>query len=202
MSFGADSVFLDIDSIPLGLDFRAAIDKAVGKCDVLLAVIGPSWFGWDENKTSRRIDRPNDYLRLEIEAALRRGIPVVPILVDSTPIPEEQDLVESLRPLLYRQASVFRPTAMHADRDRTILLNKLKHLLDRSAPIDEPQKVDLLLAALLRRHRQMAIAKAPLSWRLPVLRSIRKADPMNSAWADMATRRLVEARTGRCWLPQ
>jgi hypothetical protein len=73
--FGSDAVFMDIDTIPFGVDFREHIDAAVGQCDVALAVIGPRWSG--QNKTSRRIDDAKDFVRIEIESALQRGIPVI-----------------------------------------------------------------------------------------------------------------------------
>ena len=62
--FGNDAVFMDIDSIPFGEDFREHIDAAVGQCDLVLAVIGPRWSG--KTDTSRRIDDPRDFVRIEI----------------------------------------------------------------------------------------------------------------------------------------
>ena len=79
--FGDDDVFMDITSIPPGVhDFREYITTNVRHCRVLLAVIGPNWVG--KTGTRRRIDNPRDFVRIEIEAALDRGIPVIPILID------------------------------------------------------------------------------------------------------------------------
>jgi hypothetical protein len=80
--FGNDAVFMDIDNIPFGVDFREHIAAEVGQCDVALAVIGPRWSG--KTKASRRIDDPKDFVRIEIESALQRGIPVIPVLIDQT----------------------------------------------------------------------------------------------------------------------
>jgi hypothetical protein len=100
--FGDDSIFMDIDSIPFGEDFREHIDAAVGQCDVVLAVIGPRWSG--KTAASRRIDEPRDFVRIEIESALQRGIPVIPDLLDHTRMPTEAEVPASLAKLTYRNA--------------------------------------------------------------------------------------------------
>ena len=65
--FGTGNVFMDVDSIPLGVDFRAHLDEAVGRCDVLLAVIGDSWL--ESRDGERRLDDASDFVRIEIESA-------------------------------------------------------------------------------------------------------------------------------------
>ena len=100
--FGNDAIFMDIDSIPFGVDFREHITAAVDQCGILLAVIGRNWAG--EAGTPRRIDDPRDFVRIEIESALERNIPVVPILVDHARMPDEADLPPSLARLAYRNA--------------------------------------------------------------------------------------------------
>ena len=102
--FGADSVFRDIDSTPLGADFREHIKKEISKCDVLLAVIGDQWLDFDDNENVRRIDSTDDFVRLEIESALARPMPVIPILVGRTPMPKEGSLPASIARLAYHQA--------------------------------------------------------------------------------------------------
>src|SRR5690349_11126904 len=100
--FGNDAVFMDIDSIPVGEHFRKHIDLAVGQCDLVLAVIGPKWAG--EADTHQRIDNSRDFVRIEIESALKREIPVIPILIDRTTMPTESELPPSLAGLTYRNA--------------------------------------------------------------------------------------------------
>jgi formylglycine-generating enzyme required for sulfatase activity len=100
--FGGDAIFMDIDTIPFGLDFREYIRSAIDQCGVLLAVIGPNWAG--EAGAPRRIDDPRDFVRIEVESALDRNLPVVPILIDRTRMPGEPDLPPSLAPLAYRNA--------------------------------------------------------------------------------------------------
>jgi len=100
--FGSDSVFMDIDSIPFGEDFREHIDSAVGQCDVVLAVIGTKWAG--ETGAHRRLDDPKDFVRIELESALHRNLPVIPILIDHATMPGEADLPPSLAHLAFRNA--------------------------------------------------------------------------------------------------
>src|SRR5215813_2477651 len=95
---------MDIDTIPLGVDFVGVIEDAVARCDVLLAVIGPRWLTSQDAQGSRRLDDPNDFVRLEIEAALKRGVRVVPVRVDGAAMPAAEQLPPSLRPLARRQA--------------------------------------------------------------------------------------------------
>jgi formylglycine-generating enzyme required for sulfatase activity len=100
--FGNDAIFMDIDSIPFGEDFREHIDTAVGQCDIVLAVIGPKWVG--EIGAQRRLDDPRDFVRIELESALNRKLPLIPILIDHAAMPAEIDLPASLAPLAYRNA--------------------------------------------------------------------------------------------------
>jgi len=106
---GEDCVFKDVDSIPLGKDFRAVISEAVGQCEVLLAVIGRDWLNTAGDDGKRRIDDPNDYVHIEIAAALSRHIPVIPVLVENTPMPRAADLPEPLRDLAFRNGIPVRP---------------------------------------------------------------------------------------------
>ena len=102
--FGDESIVFDVDSIPLGRDFREYITKQVGECDALLAVIGDHWL----ELLNQRLDDPTDFVRFEIETALERDIPVVPVLVGKASVPSEQDLPDSLSSLAFRQATEVR----------------------------------------------------------------------------------------------
>lgn len=97
-------IFLDVDNIAPGLDFKKTLAERVQSCDVLLALIGPSWIASVDDHGRRRLDDPRDFVRLEIEAALARDIRVIPVLVDDARLPREEDLPPSLRPLLDRQS--------------------------------------------------------------------------------------------------
>ena len=117
--FGNDAVFMDIDSISFGEDFREHIDAAVGQCDVVLAVIGPKWAG--EVDAHRRLDDLRDFVRIELESALHRNLRVIPILIDHAMMPGETDLPPSLARLAFRNAiDVDQGRDFHPHVDRLI----------------------------------------------------------------------------------
>jgi hypothetical protein len=101
--FGDEQIFMDLDRIEPGEDFVQAIEGAVGSCEILIALIGRSWLT-SRDETGRRLDDPNDFVRLEITAALARDVPVIPALVQGAQMPRLQDLPEVLRLLSRRQA--------------------------------------------------------------------------------------------------
>lgn len=109
-TFGREQIFKDVDSIPLGEDFREHIDQAVEESSVFLTIIGPNWLGQDSADTKiRSIDSPRDFVRLENESALVQGIPVIPILVHNAQLPEEDDLPETVKALAFRNGTTLRP---------------------------------------------------------------------------------------------
>lgn len=119
--FSRDIVFKDVDSIPLGIDFRQHLENALSQCRVLLAIVGSDWAGSETAGGKRRIDDPRDHLRLELEIALTRNIPVIPILVRRASIPAEDQLPPSLRSLAYRNGIQVRADPdFHGDMDRLI----------------------------------------------------------------------------------
>jgi hypothetical protein len=119
--FGKDPVFKDVDSIPLGFDFKEYLDKKVGECDVLLAIIGDRWLDASAATGKKRLEDPTDFVRIEIESALERGIPVIPLLVRGAEMPSEGTLPSSLRKLVYRNGIPIRSDPdFHRDMDRLI----------------------------------------------------------------------------------
>ena len=117
--FGRENIFKDVDSIPLGVDFRRHLSEVVGQCQLFLAVLGAGWLDARDEAGKRRLDSPNDFVRIEIEAALARGIPVIPVLVGHAEIPSEAALPPSLSPLAFRQGIAVRPDPdFHHDMDR------------------------------------------------------------------------------------
>jgi hypothetical protein len=124
--FGRDQVFKDVDSIELGDDFAAVIADAVGSCDALLAVIGPQWLTIAAEDGRRRLEDPNDFVRLEIEAALDRNVRVIPILIGSARMPRPDQLPASLASLARRQALELSPNRFRSDTGRLLrVLNKM-----------------------------------------------------------------------------
>jgi hypothetical protein len=85
-------VFMDVDTIQPGVDFVQVIEDAVGSCDVLLALIGDEWLTVSDRFGNRRLDNPEDFIRLEIAAALRRGVPVIPVLLEDARMPSADEL--------------------------------------------------------------------------------------------------------------
>ena len=122
--FGRESVFTDVDSIPLGVDFAEVIADRVGRCQALVAVIGPQWLDIGDASGSRRLEDPHDFVRVEIEAALSRGILVIPVLVQGASMPEASRLPETLRSLSTRNGLSVR-TDPDFDRDAARLLSAL-----------------------------------------------------------------------------
>jgi TIR domain len=101
-TFGEDSVFMDVAGINPGMDFRKAIDDNVATCGVLLAMIGPNWATIANSAGERRLDDPNDFVRLEVGSALARNIAVIPVLVHDAKMPRPEHLPDNLKDLAYR----------------------------------------------------------------------------------------------------
>lgn len=116
--FGEDQVFKDVDSIEPGDDFIEVITSAVGSCDVLLALIGDRWLTIADEDGRRRLDNPDDFVRLEIEAALMRNVRVIPILVDGANMPRTSELPPTLAALVRRQALELNPNQFTFDTNR------------------------------------------------------------------------------------
>ncbi len=133
--FGKTRVFKDVDSIPLGQDFRGHLNDIVGGCAAVLAIIGPRWTDIRNEAGDRRLEDPGDFVRIELEAALARSVPVVPVLVGHAPMPGTSQLPSSLAPLAFRQSIEVRPDPdFHNDASR--LVTALKAIIDPIAPED------------------------------------------------------------------
>lgn len=118
--FGEENVFMDVDTIEVGADFAEAITRAVTSCDALIALIGRDWATAADDTGRRRIDDPDDFVRLELETALERDVAVLPVCVRGAPFPAEEDLPASLAPLARRQGADLRDTAWRDDVRRLI----------------------------------------------------------------------------------
>jgi cytoskeletal protein RodZ len=101
--FGKHNVFMDFDSIPPGVDFREQIKQVIERSKLVIAMIGPNWLG-ERSDASRRIDDPMDFVRLEIAYALKRGIPVIPVLINNAPMPKPEKLPPDIEGLAFRNA--------------------------------------------------------------------------------------------------
>ena len=127
--FGGDAVFMDIDSIPPGADFHEWLNESVAKASVLLALIGRGWVDARDEHGLKRLDNPNDFVRIEIEAALARKITVIPLLIDGAPFPRVEELPASLQPLTRRNAAF-----LDAGRDFNMHMARLIGDVERYLP--------------------------------------------------------------------
>lgn len=107
--FGKQRVFKDVDNIGPGIDFGDYIKTVLPRCRVALVLIGPNWLATADENGNRRLDNPQDWVRVEIETALATpGLLVVPILVNGAHMPRAEEVPESVRPLLRRNAAIIR----------------------------------------------------------------------------------------------
>ncbi len=122
--YGEDAVFMDIDSIPLGFDYRKQIKDALLENKIFIAVIGPKWLGGKGKEA--RINEENDPVRIEVETALQQGTPVVPVLVSGATMPKSTELPPSLQNLCYLNAA-----EVDGGRDFHQHMGRLIHAVDQ-----------------------------------------------------------------------
>lgn len=118
--FGRDLLFIDVDSIGLGRDFAQVIRGAVAKCGVLLALLGPKWVDVRAADGKRRLDDSKDFVRIEIAAALKRHIRVIPILFDNATMPKYEELPRPLKRLAHCQAHWVRHDSFKSDIENLV----------------------------------------------------------------------------------
>jgi hypothetical protein len=125
--FGSENIFMDVDGISPGQDFRKAIDEILTKCDVLLAVVGKNWLDCKDEAGNRRLDDPRDFVRLEIANALKRDIPVIPVRVQGAYLPKADQLPDELKDFVFRNA--FELTHERWNSDVHLLTEKLRRYM-------------------------------------------------------------------------
>ena len=113
-------VFMDIDTIKPGVDFVDVIEQAVGSCEVLLVIIGHEWLSVTDASGQRRLDNPDDFVRLEVSGALKRNVRVIPVLVQDAPMPRTDELPPDLARLARHNAIELSDTRWGYDVDRLI----------------------------------------------------------------------------------
>jgi len=129
--WGSDQVFMDIDAIAPGDDFRDAIARTMDVCDIVMVVIGPNWLTARDHAGNRRLDNEGDTHRAEVAAALVSDVRVVPVLVGGAAMPSESDLPEPLKDLAYRNAAVIEDRRFASDVGA--LQKVLRQLVDSAA---------------------------------------------------------------------
>src|SRR6516165_8789058 len=136
-TFRRQNLFIDVDTMPAGADFVTYLNQQVANCNVFLCAIGPNWLNAKDDDGRRRLDQLDDFVRVEIAAALKRNIPVIPVLVDGARVPKARELPDDIAPLTRRQAVEVRNSQFGRDADS--LTRKIREVLKgkRSAPVRE-----------------------------------------------------------------
>jgi hypothetical protein len=160
--FGTDRVFMDIDSMPAGVDFHDHLQEILADCGALLVVVGKTWRSQRKGQPARIMD-PDDWVRIEVETALERGIPVVPLLIDGATLPARDQLPESLWPLLRRNAlPVDSGRDFHAQMTR--LVRDLRVQLDPVSPNNDDRPTTTTLQEMTALPVQRVNWKALGRW--------------------------------------
>lgn len=120
--FGKDRVFMDISNIEPGVDFVDSIEKALSSCDAFLVLIGSNWLDCRDASGERRIDNPDDFIRIETSTALKRGVRVFPILVKGAKMPSLKDLPEDMAALARRNAHELSDQRWEYDCNKLIMI--------------------------------------------------------------------------------
>lgn len=158
--FGDDNVFMDIDTLDPGVDFAEVIDGAVNSCDVFIAVIGRAWLTAADGEGHRRLDNADDFVRMELTAALRRNARVVPVLVHDVDMPSAEELPDDLTPLTRRNAVSLSRERWSYDVSRLVrTLDTVAEELDGGAAANGSGTVD----AAPKRRRLPSLGRVPLA---------------------------------------
>jgi hypothetical protein len=144
-AFGRDNLFMDIDNIPIGINFYEYLKSEMADCDAVLSVIGPNWLNAKDDTGQRRLDKPDDFVAIEISIALAGDILVVPVLVDGTRMPGASELPSSLKPFALRNAIQVRNTSFGSDAEQ--LIKKMREAFALGRPERSKGKANLLLFA-------------------------------------------------------
>jgi hypothetical protein len=119
-AYGPQGVFMDIDNVPLGIDFVEHVTEQIGKCSVVIVMIGKQWHTIKDKKRRRRLDNADDLVRAEIRAALQQKIPVIPVTVQNAAMPQAEDLPDDIRLLVRRNGIQLDATRWRTDVERLI----------------------------------------------------------------------------------
>ena len=155
--FGKEAIFKDVDTIPISVDVKQHINSAVANCSFLLVVIGDKWLNVTDKSGRRRLDDSEDFVRMEIESALRHRIPIVPLLVQDATMPSEESLPPTLKEIANRNGmSIGHDPRFHGDMNR--LIKMISNTLE-----DKPEiNGDFLNWVMHHKARVIGIASSPI----------------------------------------
>ena len=213
--FGEDSVFMDVTAIEAGRDYRKAIDEGVAKCGVLLVLIGTEWVDARDEHGARRLNDPSDFVRIETSAALKRDIPVIPVLLRGAQMPTAELLPDDLKELAYRNCIEL--THARWRSDIPLLIEALRRLLGNqagtspkaggatsaeqsgppaqlSAPVEREGLVRIDEATQQRLARELALRIGPIAT-LVVRRAASRCDSLEELYRRVAEE--IDAREER-----
>jgi hypothetical protein len=182
--YGDERVFTDIDAIEHGVYFAKEMDERIASSEVVIVVIGKEWLV--EAQGRRRLDDPDDYVRLEIAAALKQDIRVIPVLVEGATMPSSEELPEALRGLARRQALEMSDVRLRSNKE--VLLEQLDRILGESAP--EPAAAMHVPAVPPKRARRR-VRNFSFGWR----RMIRPSGAPPRPSIDQLARKRDEGRS-------
>ncbi len=168
--YGEEAVYRDLESVPLGKDYRSHIRGAIRRADLLIAVVGPKWSG-PKRGGGKRIKEPKDTVRAEIEAAIEHRVPIIPVLVHDAEMPVAADLPADIREFAYQNAAVIdagQDFRTHMDR----LISQTDRILKHGRAIQPP--------SLLRSKR---LAAVPASYVVVAMVSAACAALLAALWA-------------------
>jgi len=193
-AFGSDSVFMDVAAIQPGRDFRKSIDQSLSSCGVFLSLIGKSWLTAKDTSGQRRLDDPADFVRIETGAALKRDIPVIPVLVQGASAPKSDQLPDDLKELAFRNAVEL--THPRWDSDIQVLIRALRPYISQTSPKPEPERVQP--GSKLRATKSLAVIAALFVMVIGLafyLRPVRKVvdDPANQPTGTRTTSATVDS---------
>lgn len=161
-TFPRQKVFMDVDAAMHGLDFVRVLNEKIAACDAVAVVIGTRWLSVTDQAGNRRVDNPHDFVRIEVAAALKREIAVIPVLVDGATMPSKDDLPDDLKPLVRRPAITVRNTRFRADAD--LLVSSLAQRLGvANRKKWQSREVAALVALVAAAVGLGALLRSPLS---------------------------------------
>ncbi len=144
-AFGARHVFKDVEDIPPGEDFRSVLDKALTVADVVVIVIGPQWVMITDDEGKRRLNDPTDFVRIEVETALKRNdVLVIPVLVNNAVMPSAEALPPALKDLAFRNSVVVRN-----DPDFNPDINHLITAIEKRVKAEKSGRIPIIIGTLV-----------------------------------------------------
>ena len=172
--FSLKRIFIDVDKLGPGDNFVDEIERSLGSCDVLIAVIGKCWLDATDKDGKRRLDNSEDYVRIEIARALQRGIPVIPVLVDDASMPNSQDLPKDLKPLSHLQALKVSQDRFRSDSEP--LIAKVEQALKKAKEErNRGKKIRLIVAGVVTALLLVVVAVLHFGWTHAIEEKARRA---------------------------